>query len=170
MGKRQAAPAPPEDRFVLHRFNGDEVYRFKSAIMFTYSADPVTRSFEVQADREAISRCEDTAELGMAPGAAVDIELPNFDLDQLVGRTFSIPGTKTDDEDSCKALFSYCEHEPLRKNKITVVSRKGDRFWLRWTAETKDVNFYDGSKPPTKVEIEGEFLFVTDVKKWFAEH
>jgi hypothetical protein len=170
MGKRKAAPAAPENRFVLHRFNGDEVYRFKSAIMFTYSADPVTLSFEVEADRDAISRCEDTAELGMAPKAEVDIELPDFDLDKLVGRKFSIPGTKTDDEDSCKSLFYYCEHEPLRKNKITVVSRRGDRFWLRWTAETKDVNFYDGSKPPTKVEIEGEFLFVTDVKKWFAEH
>ena len=50
------------------------------------------------------------------------------------------------------------------------VSRTEDRFWLRWTAVTQDVNYYDGSKPATRVEIEGEFLFVTDVKKWFAEH
>ena len=46
-----------------------------------------------------------------------------------------------------------------RQNRITVVSRAGDRFRLRWTAVTKDINYYDGSKPPTQVEIEGEFLF-----------
>ena len=27
-------PPPPEGRFILHRFNGDEVYRFESAVMW----------------------------------------------------------------------------------------------------------------------------------------
>lgn len=58
-----------------------------------------------------------------------------------------------------------CEHEPLRQNRIAVVSRAADRFRLRWTAVTKDINYYDGSKPPTQVEIEGEFLF-KDIGKW----
>ncbi|WP_020475566.1 hypothetical protein [Zavarzinella formosa] len=30
---------------------------------------------------------------------------------------------------------------------------------------TQDVNFYNGSKPPTKVEIEGDFLF-KDIGHW----
>jgi len=63
------------------------------------------------------------------------------------------------------SLFYYCEHEPLRQNQIAVMSRAGDRFWLRWKAVTKDANCYDGSKPPTQVEIEGEFLF-KDIGKW----
>jgi hypothetical protein len=63
------------------------------------------------------------------------------------------------------SLLYSCEHEPLRNNNITVVSRTGDRFWLRWTAVTKDVNYYDGSKPPTQVEIEGKFWF-KDMAKW----
>jgi hypothetical protein len=163
MAKNRPKPTAPENRFVLHRFNGDEVYPIESAEMFAI-ATPATLWFEVAANRNAVKRCDDTAEMGMAPRAEVAAELSDLDPNELVGRKFSIPGTKTDDEDSCKSLFYYCEHEPLRKNKITVVSQNGDRFWIKWTAVTKDVNYYDGSKPAT-VEIEGEFRF-KDIGKW----
>ena len=63
------------------------------------------------------------------------------------------------------SLLYYCEHESLRHNRIRVVSRDGDRFRLRWTATVRDVNYYDGSKPPTQVEIEGEFVF-KDIGEW----
>ena len=155
-----------EGRFVLHRFNGDEVYRLASAMIRAYaSAGGVTVWFEARADRDAIRRCEDTVELEMAPNAKVAVEVPELDADQLVGRTFVIPGTATDKEDSCKALLYYCGHEPLRSNSITIVSRSEDRFVVRWTAVTKDVNYYDGSKPATLVEIEDEFWF-KDIEKW----
>jgi hypothetical protein len=159
-------PPPPEGRFILHRFNGDEVYRFESAVMWAYETEQgVTLWFEVKADPEDAQRCEDTAEMGMSPNAEVGIDLPNLNADELVGREFVIPGTKSDDEDSCKSLLYYCEHEALRDNRIKVVSRDGDRFRLRWTATVRDVNYYDGSKPPTRVEIEGEFVF-KDIGKW----
>lgn len=158
--------ASAEGRFILHRFNGDEVYRFEKAVMWAYVNGPgVTLWFEVSADADAIQRCEDTAEMGMSPNAEVGIDLPNLDADQLVGREFVIPGTISDQEDSCMSLLYYCEHEALRDNRITVVSQVADRFWLRWTAVVRDVNYYDGSKPPTRVEIEGEFVF-KDLGKW----
>jgi hypothetical protein len=166
MGKRQVKQDLTESRFVLHRFNGDEVYHFKSAVMWAYTTERgVTLWFEVEADPEKAQRCEDTAEMGMSPNAEVGIDLPELYSDEIVGQEFSIPGTKTDREDSCMSLLYYCEHEPLRQNRIKVVSRADDRFWLKWTAVTKDVNYYDGSKPPTQVEIEGEFLF-KDFGKW----
>ncbi|WP_424861308.1 hypothetical protein [Streptomyces sp. MMS24-I29] len=150
-------------RFVLHRFNGAEVYRIASADIWVSVAEgsegPVTLWFEILADSDGARRCEDTADLGMAPSAEVGIELPDVDVDALVGRELVLPGVRSDDEDSCMSLLYYCEHQPLRDNRITVVSRDGDRFWLRWTAVTEDVNYYDGSKPPTRVEIEGAFLF-----------
>ncbi|HET6247666.1 MAG TPA: hypothetical protein VFE47_08220, partial [Tepidisphaeraceae bacterium] len=65
----------------------------------------------------------------------------------------------------CRSLLYYCEHEPLCDNRIKVVSRDVNRFLLHWTATTQDVIHYDGSKPPTKVEIEGEFIF-KDVENW----
>jgi hypothetical protein len=166
MGKRREKTGHPADRFVLHRFNGDEVYRLKSAVMFAIAGDcGVTLWFEAEADRAGAVWCEDTAEIGMTPNAEVGITLPGLDPEQLVGREFVFPGTKTDDEDSCRSLLYYCEHQPLRDNLIAVLSRDGDRFRVRWTAVTQDVNYYDGSKPPTRVEIEAEFLF-RDIGKW----
>jgi hypothetical protein len=159
-------PPPPEGHFILHRFNGDEVYHLESAVLWAYeTAQGVTLWFEVKADSENAQRCEDTAEMGMSPNAEVGIDLPDLDANELVGREFIVPGTKADDEDSCKSLLYYCEHEDLRDNRIKVVSRDGNRFLLRWTAVVRDVNHYDGSKPPTKVEIEGEFMF-KDIGKW----
>lgn len=166
MGKRRAKARPPESRFILHRFNGDEVYRFEKAVMFAVvKKSAVTLWFEVSADPDAIRRCEDSADMGMSPNAEIGIDLPELHADQLVGREFLIPGTKSDDEDSCMSLLYYCEHEALRDNRILVVSRDGDRFWLRWTAVVRDVIYYDGSKPPTQVEIEGEFIF-KDIGNW----
>ena len=160
------APPPPEGRFILHRFNGDEVYPLESAVMWAYETEQgVTLWFEVKADPENAQRCEDTAEMGMSPNAEVGIDLPDIDANELVGREFVNPGTNSDNEDSSKSLLYYCEHEALRHNRISVVSRKGDRFWLRWTAAVRDVNYYDGSKPPTQLDIEGEFVF-KDIGKW----
>src|SRR5262245_16251879 len=107
-----ATPEPiPDGPFILARFNGDEVYRFRSAVLWAYeSENGVTLWFEVEADPAAAQRCEDTSEMGMSPSAEVGIELPELDVDGLVGRKFSIPGTITDDEDSCMSLLYYCEH------------------------------------------------------------
>jgi hypothetical protein len=166
MGKRRMRAELPADRFILHRFNGDEVYRIQSAVMFGIAEDAgVTLWFEAKADREGAVWCADTVEIGTAPNASVGIDLLELDPDQLVGVEFVHEGTKSDDEDSCRSLLYYCEHQPLRENRIVVVSRAGDRFRVRWTAVTQDVNYYDGSKPPTRVEIEGEFLF-KNIGKW----
>ncbi len=160
MSKRRTKAPLTANRFVLHRFNGDEVYRLQSAMMFGIAADQgVTLWFEAKADRVGALWCEDTAEIGTSPNAEVGITLPELVPDQLVGQELVLPGTKTDDEDSCMSLLYYCEHQPLRENRITIQSREGDRFRVRWTAVTQDVNYYDGSKPQTRVEIEGEFLF-----------
>ena len=166
MGEPKVKTNLADSRFILHRFNGDEVYRIETALMWAYVKEPgVTLWFEVSADPNASQQCADTAYMGLSPSAEVGIDLSELDTDMLVGREFFIPGTKADDEDSCMSLLYYCEHEPLRDNRIKVVSRAEDRFWLRWTAVTKDVNYYDGSKPPTHVEIEGEFVF-RDIGKW----
>ncbi|MCX4676421.1 hypothetical protein OG413_14090 [Streptomyces sp. NBC_01433] len=178
MGGSSESEIPPEGRFVLHRFNGDEVYRFHSAVMFVVdepdsgTACGPTLWFEVAGDHDAVQRCEDTASSGMAPYAEVGVELPAAgveavaEADRLVGRTFLMPGAM-DGEDSAMSLFYYYDNEPLWDSRITVLSRAGDRFRLRWTAVCEDVNFYDGSTPATEVEIEGEFRFKV-LEQWAA--
>ena len=39
--------------------------------------------------------------------------------------------------------------------------------WVRQTATVRDVNYYDGSKPDTTVEIEGRFAF-DDMDEWIC--
>jgi hypothetical protein len=159
-------PPPPEGRFILHRFNGDEVYRLASAKMSAHTSDGgVTLWFDAKSEREGAQRCEDTDEIGAAPNASVGVENESLAPDELVGRVFLMQGTKTDDEDSCMSLLYYCEHQPLRENRIEVVSQAGDCFRVRWTGVTQDVNYYDGSKPRTRVEIEGVFRFA-DIDEW----
>lgn len=160
------APPPepnPDGQFILHRFNGDEVYRLKSAVMFAGEfVDKVMLWLEVEADAKGAKRCKDTKSLGVCPQAETGIKLKALDASRLVRRQFLISG---DDDHECQSSIYYCEHEPLRNNRITILSRKGDRFRVRWTGETIDVNYYDGSKPPTQVEIEGDFRF-KDYEHW----
>ncbi|MFD0341664.1 hypothetical protein ACFVH0_23810 [Streptomyces sp. NPDC127117] len=166
MGESRDEGTRPGGRFVLHRFNGYEEYRLDTAevrVIRSYDGDPdaeVTVWFEVRADPVAARRCEDTADAGTAPSAEVGVAMTadGADIDRLVGRTFLMPGA-AEGEDSAMSLLYYFEHEPLRDNRITVLSRDGGLLRLRWTGECEDVNFYDGSKAPTRVEIEGEFLF-----------
>ena len=158
-------PPPPKGCFILHRYNGDEVYRLESAdIRAIETMEGVSLWFEVRADPENAQRCEDTeGDLYTSPNANVGIDLPELNVNELVGREFVIPGAKSDDEDGCMSLMYNYEHEVLNDNSIKVVSRDGDRFWLRWTAITDDVCFYEN--PRTQVEIEGEFVF-KDIDKW----
>jgi hypothetical protein len=55
------------------------------------------------------------------------------------------------------ATIYYYEHEDLDNNVIDVLRQEQDCFQIRWTATTLDVNYYDGSKPDTRVEIDGMF-------------
>src|SRR4051794_38292563 len=95
MIERRATADPKESRFILHRFNGDEVYGFLSARMFAFPQEGgehgerrVALWFEVEADPAAIQRCEDTAGSGMTPSAEVCVELLGLGARLLVGREF----------------------------------------------------------------------------------
>ena len=158
---------PTENRFILHRFNGDEVYNIKSAVLFAYVNEDrgVTLCLEAAADSDALQRCEDTADMRCAPRAETDFDLPELDAGRLVGRVFEFPGTTSYEDENDSSSLYYCEHEPLWNHHVRFLSRDDDRFRLSWTATARDVNYYRGGKPDTRVEIEGEFLF-KNVARW----
>src|SRR4051812_39219365 len=113
MAVSQSLSPNPDSRFILHRFNGDEVFRFHKAVIRAYESDHgVTIWFEVEAHRDALQRCEDTVEFRHWPNAEVGIEVPSLKADSLVGQELVLPGTKSDDEDSCMSLLYYYEHQP----------------------------------------------------------
>lgn len=143
----------------IHRFNGTERFVIGSARCFTVeSGDDLTLWFEIETVADSAQPCSDTVDYPATPSAELGISISDFNIDDFVGHEFDHAGTESDDEDSCMSLFYYYEHQPLRNNHVTVLSRLGDRtFRIRWTARTQDVNYYDGSKPDAQVEIECDF-------------
>lgn len=168
--KNKANPKIPTDNvIILKRFNGEEIYPLKKATIMALKSffGGITLWFDVEAKAIPLQTCPDTAGQGMRPSASVgiDLDMPTLHAAELVGQELQMAGTKTDDEDSAKALLYYCEHQPLRNNVFKILSRKKDIFHVQWTATTCDVNYYDGSKPLTTVLIEGDFKF-KEFSKW----
>lgn len=159
-------PSAQAGHFTLHRFNGDEVYGLASAVMWAAEDEGgVTLSFEATAHEEEAERLPDTEERELAPYAEVAVALPSLTPDQLVGQVLVQPESYVEEMGGQVAFLEYAEQAELRESEVRILSRAGDRFHVRWTGVTCDVNHYDGSKPETQVEIEGEFLF-QDMDQW----
>lgn len=140
----------------IHRFNGTEHFAIVSAKCFAVeNGEEITLWFEVEATSDGAKQCRDTADFTASPSAELGIPVSCFNINDFVGREFRHAGTSNDNVDSCASIFYYYEHQPLRDNHVTVLSRISERnFRVRWIARTQDVNHYDGSKPDTRIEIE----------------
>jgi len=155
-------------KFVLHRFNGDEEYEVqRAAILAVRDEDGFRLWFEAETDRVCLKGLPDTASLRGSPKAEVAVGLNEIEPTRLPGKTFSVPAAYDEEIDDHVASIYYVEHEDLDDNEIVVLARDGDVFQVRWTGTTTDVNYYDGSKPRTRVEIVAAFKF-KDMAKWCA--
>ncbi len=153
-------------KLVLHRFNGDEVYAVKSPTI-TASKDNGAVQLFLYLDTKAkpVQTLPDTAELDPRPNAEVYITLKKLDVSKLVGRRFSVPTSWDDEKQANVSSLYYCEHGDLNKNVVRFLEQQGNKFLVHWTATTTDVNYYDGSKPDTKVEVKAWFTF-KHLRRW----
>ena len=155
-------------KFVLHRFNGDEEYEVERATIFAvHDRDELRLWFEADTDGVCLKSLPDTESLRAKPKAEVAVGLKKVEPARLVGKKFSVPAAYDEEIDDHVASIYYVEHEDLDDNEVEVVARDGDVFQVRWTGTTTDVNYYDGSKPRTRVEIVAAFKF-KDIAKWSA--
>jgi hypothetical protein len=151
---------------VLHRCNGDEIYGVKSATITASEEDgAVELLLYLDTKAKPIQTLPDTAELDPQPNAEVYITLNKLDVSKLVGRRFSIPTSWSDEKQDHVSCIYYCEHGDLNRNVVRFLEQQGNKFLVRWTGTTTDVNFYDGSRPDTKVEIKAWFTF-KGMRKW----
>jgi len=169
--KRFATPRKRHEgqrgRFILHRFCGDEEYAIKTAeIRAIREEKGISLWFEAETEGVCLKSLPDTAKLHAWPKAEVRVCLKALPK-KLVGRRFKVTSAYDEKEEEYLATIYYVEHEDLRRNLVEIVSQEADEFLVRWTGITADVNYYDGSKPDTKVEIEGRFTFV-DMEDWVA--
>ena len=149
-------------KIVLHRFNGDEEFEIQEATIFSghdYDGVGYLLYFEAKSNGVRIKSLPDTAEFHGWPSAQVEVALQAVEPDRLVGCRFSVPHGYDEEVEDDVASFYYFEHEDLDNNELEVLSQEGDVFQIRWTGTTCDVNFRDGSKPLTNLEIDGRFTF-----------
>jgi hypothetical protein len=161
-----------EGRLTLRRFNGIEIVRLQTAEIMAYRSDGhmdghIFLSFEIRTEKEAEESPEDTVGWKNPRSAEVNVLLSELAPSSLVGKHFSVPEGWTEEWDLLARLY-YFSHEPVNNNEIDVLEQQGNQFRIRWTGTTQDINFYDGSKPETILEVEGWFIF-TDMEKWEPE-
>ena len=144
----------------LHRFNGDEIYSVESAVIDYYKDEDGSFAVTFRADAGPIpiQTLPDTVSLGAKPFAELTFNVPKLPAVALrAGITFAIPKGYDERTRDYHTNFYYCEHEPMDENEIIILERDKLRVRARISGTAVDVNYYDGSKPRTKVVIEADF-------------
>ena len=150
----------------LKRFNGQEQFSISDATILHYEDDGnFVLSFEIETNGKAIKTLPDTKVLNAQPNAEFKVRVKDFSWDCLVGTSFTIPKGYDDETGDYLTLFYYCEHEETDDNLIEIIERGDEKFHVIITATCVDVNYYDGSKPRTKIEIDAWFVAQIDKKK-----
>jgi hypothetical protein len=139
----------------LHRYNGDEIFEInKAVIQIVKNNGKSWLVIEISSDGTIVKGLPDTVNLGAMPSAQIAIPVEESEIENLVGKKFLLPNAYDEEIADYLSTIYYVEHEPLEGNEIEFISKKKNKFLLKWLGQTKDVNYYDGSKPNTRVEIE----------------
>jgi len=143
--------------FILNRFNGQEVFNFaKGSITVTRNGDKFSLWLSVECEGDPIKVLPDTEELNACPSAQLAAEIDS--LKKLDNLTITIPESYDEELEDYVTVMYYCEHQDLDNNVVEIKRINDSLFNVNWTCTTTDVNYYDGSKPDTKIEITGEFV------------
>jgi len=151
----------------LKRFNGIEQFRLVNSNAFAVRNDDGTIMlwFETGTDPAAIMSVEDTAELSMNPDAEITLILEHLALKEFKAISYELINGYNPETRSLDARLYYFEHEAVHENIVELEYRDKGVFYLKWTGRTTDISYYDGSKPDTILEVEGEFI-LKDYEKW----
>lgn len=148
----------------LFRFNGTETHKLAEAQAYaTRKGEGDERKimlwFETETDPEPLVRLPDPDELQNNPSAEITVYLDQLDLECFGVREFEIESGYNEDGTSLDARLYYFEHQEVYHNKVRIEYKGNGFFHVRWSGLTMDVNYYDGSKPDTRLELEGDFFF-----------
>jgi hypothetical protein len=142
----------------LNRFNGQEQFSISKATIFQYEEDGVFElNLEIETNEKPIKTLPDTKELNAQPNAEFIVHLDVFSWENLVGKSFSIPQGYDEESEEYLTRIYYCEHQETDDNVIEIKEQQANQFRVVITATCVDVNYYDDSKPRTKIEIDAWF-------------
>ncbi len=148
--------------FTLHRFNGDEVFAVSEAKMRYFVGEScVTLDFEVDTEEEPLRVTPPDMEgIGDHPNVEWQTCVPTFDPEDFVGKSLQIPKGYDDDREEYVSIIYYYEHQKVDNSQINVIARDADAYRVQITGTTEDLNYYDGSKPPTKIVVDANFTLL----------
>lgn len=142
---------------VLQRFCGRETYPIVSAtwnIFHDEGLDMRTLCIQLRAGA-GIELQEDTRVLRAEPSWELNYVSNELNESSVKsGAKFSVPQGYDEALGGYVTNFYYCSHEATDDNLIEILAVEGSTLLVRLTGRTTDVNFYDGSRPPTRLSVE----------------
>ncbi len=147
--------------FTLERFCGTEIFFVTEAIL-SYRVQEGGMAIILSADAEGppVEYLPDTENLNGQPNAEWNWVVPFAGIDLLPGQTFQLPHDYDEMRQNYITNFYYVEHEGILDSQIEILAREDTKMRIRATGMVTDINYYDGSKPPTKIIVEAVFDLV----------
>lgn len=121
--------------------------------------------FETETETEPLQDFPDSDELLSNPDVELTIYLDTLKLNEFAPLEFALAQGYNENSRSLDARLYYFEHQEVNDNRGRIEYRGNGVFYVYWTGTTMDVNYYDGSKPDTRLELEGEFT-MEKYKEW----
>jgi hypothetical protein len=142
----------------LQRFNGTEVWEISDGSFSIFRRNGASHvNFWVTAQKLTSEPLEDTY-----PETEPALEIltrPEYIPDALAGHQFSIPEysdaieNEWGEDGSFFNNFYYYEHQNLENMALEILAYSDGLYTLRFRCRTDDLNYYDGSKPQTEIEV-----------------
>lgn len=153
---------------VLERFCGRETYPVIHAtwsIFHDEVLDTPTLCIQLHAG-PGIELQEDTRDLRATPSWEINVVSRTLNAACLRrGAEFSVPQGYDEAQGGYVTNFYYCSHEQTDDNLIEILASDGSTLCVRLGARTVDVNFYDGSKPLTRLSVEADLTYDAKTKR-----
>jgi hypothetical protein len=160
MSRIAAGAKPGLQEFWMERFKGLEIYQIESA-KWNFYEDGARGGMNLWLSVDggsAIKQFEDTEYVRGAPDwelNLVEVDLKDSILE--AGFRASIPSGYDERRGGWITNLYFTSHDGSDENTIEVLQRDGDRLLIRLTGEIVDVNYYDDSKPRSKLLVETWF-------------
>jgi hypothetical protein len=142
---------------ILERFCGRETYPLLKgtwSIFHDEELDTPTLCIQIHAG-SGTSLHDDTQSLRAEPWWEINVLSKALDPRGLKpGDRFFIPRGYDEAQGGYITNFYYWSHEQTDDNVIELLAVEGSKILVSMTGKTIDVNFYDGSKPPTTLRVE----------------
>ena len=157
---------PPENRFLVKRFSGPELFKVTKAHWNLYEDEGrnnLTLYLECDggvALTEEISYCSEYCNWEL------NLWESNLSEEQLVpGFKAKIPSGYDESKDGWITNFYFTEHDGSDNNEIEIIKKENERLLIKITGEITDLNFYDGSKPNSKLCVQTWFTKSSEVAR-----